>query len=549
MDLQPILNRLKIQDRDTGLIVPWEINWAQQEYIDEFHRQWNANKPVRIIILKARQLGISTATQGIGFSLCFVQPDTHELTIAHEMDSSEHILSMTHRYWDTFDFRDVYSAKYASKKHIEWLETRSSIKVVTAGNTKAGRGRTIRFLHGSEVAFWDDPETLMGGIAQTVPAAPNTAVILESTANGVGNYFYEMWNAAVDGDSDYIPLFFPWWRHPEYTGHHIGLDPVTGPYNEEEEALRHIIPADEYEDRIAWRRWGIRNLTNNDLHLFHQEYPATPEEAFVATGLNVFPVQHLNACFQREQGRKGRLVRDATSRNGIRFQDDVTGPLTIYRWPSSDTDWGQYMIGGDPTGTIRGDFGCMQVVNRRNREQVATYRGRLDPATMAEEMAKLGSYYNTAELAPEVTGPGQVTIGRLIEMEYQPIFRSPWADKLPGILSNSYGWNTTFKTKEWAIGNLLKLIVDGDIVIHDPATFAELRDYVTLQGGGYGPASERGHDDTVMALAIAQIAAAVSTPMAPFGEGTVTPILPKRRATSSQAGDPDFWDTIMHGGI
>lgn len=544
MNLYPLLNRLKIQDRESGLIVPWRINWAQKEYIDEFHRQWNAGRPVRIIILKARQLGISTATQGLGFSLCFVQPNTAELTVAHEMDSSEHILGMTHRYWEEFEFRDLYTPKYASRKHIEWIETGSSIKVITAGGKGGGRSRTIRFLHASEVAFWDDAETLMLGLRQTVPNSPRTAIVLESTANGVGNWFYDTWNAAVDGDNEYVPLFFPWWRHPSYTADAVGVPSGRPPYDDEEDALRHIIPDDEFEQRIGWRRWAVRNLAGGDIHLFHQEYPATPEEAFVASGLNVFPVQHLNACYQRERGRRGRLTRDATARNGIRFQDDSTGPLTVYRWPSKDVDWGRYVIGGDPTGTIRGDFGCMQVINRRNREQVAVFRGRLDPGSMAEEMVKLGSWYNNAELAPEVTGPGQVTIGRLIEMGYEPIFRSPWADKLPGILSQSYGWNTTFKTKEWAVGNLLKLLVDGDLVIHDPATYKEMRDYVTLEGGGYGPASEKGHDDTVMALAIAHIAAVAGTPLSPFGENQVTPLLPKRRASVAQALDPDFWDMV-----
>jgi hypothetical protein len=83
VNLYPILDRLKIQDRETGLICPWDINWAQREYIDEFQRQWNTGKPVRIIVLKARQLGISTATQGMGFGLCFVMPDTQELTVGH----------------------------------------------------------------------------------------------------------------------------------------------------------------------------------------------------------------------------------------------------------------------------------------------------------------------------------------------------------------------------------------------------------------------------------------------------------------------------------
>ena len=82
MNLRPILETLNIQDRDSGLVMPWPINWAQAEYIDEFHTQWNAGKPVRIIVLKARQLGISTASQALGFSLAFAMPDTAELTIA-----------------------------------------------------------------------------------------------------------------------------------------------------------------------------------------------------------------------------------------------------------------------------------------------------------------------------------------------------------------------------------------------------------------------------------------------------------------------------------
>lgn len=548
MNLRPLLNRLKIQDRDTGLVVPWDINWAQQEYIDEFHRQWNQKRPVRIIVLKARQLGISTATQGMGFALCFVKPYTQELTVAHEMDSSEHILGMTHRYWEEFDFHDLYTPKYASRKHIEWVETKSSIKVITAGGKGGGRSRTIRFLHASEVAFWEDAETLMGGLRQTVPNAPGTAIILESTANGVGNYFYEAWNEAVDGENEFVPLFFPWWRHPEYRGSHVRLPEAKGPFDDEEDALRAIIPKDEYADRIAWRRYAIRNLARNDIHLFHQEYPATPEEAFVASGLNVFPVSHLQACYAPEPGMRGRLVRDATMRTGIRFVEDITGSLAVFRRPSKDIDWGQYMIGGDPTGTIRGDMGAMQVVNRRNGEQVATYRGRIDPMSMAEEMAKLGSFYNGAELAPETTGPGQGTIGRLIEMGYQPLFRSPWADKMPGILSNTYGWNTTFKTKEWAIGHLLKLVVDHDIVIHDATTYSELRDYVTLEGGGYGPASGKGHDDTVMSLAIAEIASAVASPLSPFGENQVTPLLPKP-ISAERALDADFWEALTSGGV
>jgi hypothetical protein len=548
VNLRPLLNRLKIQDRDTGLVLPWEINWAQDEFIAEFHNQWNANRPVRIIVLKARQLGISTATQALGFTLGFVMPDTQNLTVAHEMDSSEHLLTMSRRYWDTFDFKELYTPRYASRKHMEWVETGSSIKVITAKNEQAGRGRTIRFMHGSEVAFWENAEILMLGLEQTVPVFKETAIVLESTANGIGNYFYDTWNAAVQGDIDYVPMFFPWWKHPQYHSAHINLQPAEPPFDAEEKSLAALIPADEYKERLGWRRWAIRNLAGNDIHRFHQEYPSTPEEAFVSTGLNVFPVQKLAGVYEKKTGRPGRLVRDTSVRNGVRFQDDITGPLTIYRWPSDNEEWGVYMVGGDPTHTTRGDYACAQVINRRNYEQVAIWRGRVDPMSFAEELAKLGMYYNQAVIASESTGPGYGTIGRLVQMNYPKLYRATWADKNPGAVAQVYGWNTTFKSKEWAIGHLLKLIVDEEISIHDSHTFTELRDYVTLPQGGYGPASDRGHDDTVMSLAIACIASATEPPVDPFGQNPVTPLLPNKRATETQALDPDYWESVINGG-
>lgn len=549
MNLRPLLETLKIQDRDSGLIMPWPINWAQAQYIDEFHEQWNADKPVRIIVLKARQLGISTASQALGFTLAMALKDTAELTIAHDMDSSEHLLTMSQRYWETFAFKPLFTPKYQSRKHLQWEESGSNIRVVTAKNTSAGRGRTIRFLHGSEVAFWEEAQTLMLGLAQTVPVYKNTAILLESTANGIGNYFYDLWNAAMDGNVDYKPMFFPWWKHPQYRASHLKIPHYDlGPLDEEEKNLAALIPDSEYEDRIAWRRWAIVNLCNGDVNQFHQEYPSTPMEAFVSTGVNVFPIGKLNAAYDYEHGRPGRLVRDAREPNGVRFVEDVSGPLVIYRWPSADTDWGVYVAGGDPSGTTRGDYACIQVINRRNLQQVARWRAKVDPLSYADDLAMLAAYYNYALLAPEATGPGYGTIGRLVEMGYPNLYRATHADKMPGIIASNFGWSTTFKSKEWAIGHLLKLIVDGDMTFHDAHTYQELRGYVSLDRGGYGPASEKGHDDTVMSLAIAYIAAATDTPLPPYRGRGGQLILPERSISSTQAIDPEYWEQLAGTG-
>lgn len=535
MNIYPLLDQLHIQDRDTGMVTPWKRNWAQEEYVATFQEQWNLGKPVRIIVLKARQLGISTATGGIMFSLSFVRHNLNSMIVAHEMDSSEHLLGISQRYWDTFPFAPLYTPRYLSKKHLAWVETGSSIKVVTAGNSKAGRSKTIHALHASEVAFWEDPETLMLGLRQTVPNAPHTFIAMESTANGIGNYFYDQWNAAVSGDTEYIPMFFPWWRHPEYTASHMRMTGLLSDMTEEERALTKLGVDD---DHLLWRRWAIPNLAGNDIHKFHQEYPSTPEEAFVSTGYNVFPIQPLSRVYERMEGRRGRLVRDSTAPNGVRFQADITGPFTMFCPPSDDLDWGRYFVGGDPTHTTRGDLACAQVINRRSYEQVGVFRGRVDPGSFAEELAKLGAFYNHATIATEVTGPGYATIGRLIEMDYPHLWRSRWADKNPGIVATTYGWQTTFKTKEWAIGFLLKAIVDADILIHDPITFTEMRDYVALEHGGYGPSSKNGNDDTVMSFAIACIASATDTPVAPYGSDRP----PGRLGiTPDDAMNPDFW--------
>lgn len=511
MDLLPLMRRLKVLTKDLT-VEPLEPNWAQQEFLQAAQQQMEAGKPIRIIVLKARQLGISTITEALMFWLAFLTDSYHGLVMAHENDSSEHLFGMTQRYWETFPFQRLYTPKYLSRKEIAWKETGSSIHVATARNVKTGRGRTIHALHASEVAFWDHPDVLMTGLRQTIPANPSTMIVVESTANGVGNYFHSQWTAAEDGETDFLPLFFPWWKHPEYRASHIGLEVHPLVYDSEEKVLAKMGCDD---DHLIWRRWAIRNLSHNDINQFHQEYPSTPEEAFVSTGSNVFPLAKLRDCYDPSDGLRGRLAREGA---GVRFQADSAGPVTLYAMPSKDRSWGKYIVAGDPTHTTMGDYASAQVINRRTYEQVATWHGRCDPLTFAEELAKLGKFYNDALLTTEIEGPGYGTIGRLVEMDYPNLWRGRWADKSPGKIAETYGWSTTMKRKEWAIGWLLKLVVDGDITIHDKRTFSEMMTFVTLPHGGYGNAEGhgRGHDDTVMALAIACICSSTDGPVGAY---------------------------------
>lgn len=507
MSLMPLVKQLTIRTKDLEL-VPIRPNWAQTEFLHTHDEQVRQGKPVRIVVLKARQLGLSTITNALLFARSFVYEQSHSLVIAHENDASEYLFGMTHLFWETFPYHDLYTPKYISRRELSWKETGSSIRIATARNVKAGRGRTVHALHASEVAFWEHPEETMLGMRQTIPNRPGSMIVLESTANGVGNWFYDVWNAAVSNDVDYVPLFFPWWKHYEYTGSASGLNAPLGALNSDEKLLTKLGVS---EDHLVWRRWAIRNLADNNEDTFRQEYPATPEEAFIASGTNVFPIHKLKEVYEPQRGQRGFLFRGDGGQ--VEFKPDISGPLTIFRLPSSDRDWGKYFVGGDPTHTTFGDNAVAQVINRRTYEQVAIWQGKIDPMSFGEELAKLGTFYNNATISTEIEGPGYATVGRLVEMNYPQLWQARWADKSPGKIADTYGWSTTFKRKEWAVGHLLKLVVDRDITIHHDNTMNEMRNYVTLPQGGYGNAGGRDkHDDCVMALAIACICASTDGP-------------------------------------
>ena len=521
MNFDPFVRRLSIRTKQQT-IERFDPNWAQTQLLQKVNDQYAQGKPIRIVVLKARQLGISTVSEALMFAWVMLHQQTYGLVIAHEIDASEYLLNMTKLYWETFPFKSLYTTKYVSRKELAWEETGSSIRIATAKNMRAGRSRTINAMHGSEIAFWDRPDEMMLGLRQTIPNTAKSMIVLESTANGVGNWFYDTWQAATANETDFEPLFFPWWEHPEYTASAANLKrELLSDLDSDERVLKKIGVDD---DHLVWRRWAVRNLADSNLERFMQEYPSTPEEAFIASGTNVFPVENLKQVYEPKAGVKGFLRRKGRL---VEFLPDRSGPLTIYRKPSGDLSWGKYFIGADPTHTTMGDNACAQVINRRTYEQVAVWNGKIDPMTFAEELAKLGAYYNHATISTEVEGPGYATIGRLVEIDYPHIWRNRWADKSPGKISETMGWSTTWKRKEWAIGWLIKLIADRDMTIHDAKTYDEMRTYVTLPNGGYGPAdgSGRSYDDRVMAMAIACICASTEGPLVgyegPMGDGPV----------------------------
>lgn len=502
--LWPLISRMSIVTKSLDTPTLGEIaNDAQLEVIRRVEDNIRNHKPTRIIILKARQMGLSTIVEAITFALTMMVPRTKALIVSHERDSAEHILSMTQNYYDTFPFKDLFTQKNKAANHLSWDENKSAIRIATAKNVGAGRSQTLHILHGSEVAFWDNAEVLMKGLAQSIPHTPYSFVFLESTANGVGGYFHKAWIEAEAGENDYIPLFFPWWDFPDYKGSKMNLPKLVGELDEEERVVKKLLlqhmDEEEANDRLVWRRWAIPNLCHGDINTFHQEYPTTPEEAFISTGTNVFPLPKLNSVYDPMEGMTGRLVEEGSR---VRFIEDDSGPLKIYVKPSADIEWGKYVVVGDPTRTTVGDYAAVQVLHRRTWEQVAVFRSKCDPVTFGDEIVRIGRYYNNALVNCEIEGPGYATISRVLSLNYPYVWENQLAYRYPVYTGSKYGWSSTWKTKQEAVGNLIKVVTDQDIVLHDRKTYEEMRNYVT-DGKGFGNSDAEQHDDTVTSLAIA----------------------------------------------
>ena len=279
---------LKIRTKD-GNIVPFEWNDAQRLLHSKLEDQLADKGYVRAIVLKGRQQGCSTYCGARFYKRVVTGVGKRCMILTHLDAATQNLFGMTKTFYEMSDPVLLPEVKTNSGTELNFAKLRSGYKVATAGSKNAGRSDTIQYLLGSEVAFWPNAEQIMAGLGQTVPMTPGSEVILESTANGIGTLFHRMWVSAVAGKSDYIAVFIPWFIQSEY--------------RREPPADYEPLPEDmEYGeafgldlDQIYWRRMKIENDFTGDADWFDQEYPATPDMAFLRVGhkalINTLKVQ------------------------------------------------------------------------------------------------------------------------------------------------------------------------------------------------------------------------------------------------------------------
>src|SRR5438105_2663902 len=271
----------------SGTIVPLVFNRAQRHIHERIEAQRAATGKVRALILKGRQQGCSSYVAARFYHRTTRTGGLRTFILTHEDAATQNLFEIVERYHDNCPDHLRPSTGAANAKELFFDKLDSGYKVGTAGTKGVGRSSTIQLFHGSEVAFWPFADTHAAGILQAVPDAPGTEVILESTANGMGNFFHQTWRDAEAGKNDYIAIFVTWYWQEEYRGPvGAGLKPAPteASSNDEEREYAQICGLDDAQR--AWRRQKIAEL--KDAALFRQEYPSNAAEAFQLSGHDSF---------------------------------------------------------------------------------------------------------------------------------------------------------------------------------------------------------------------------------------------------------------------
>lgn len=470
---------LKIRDKQ-GDVRALELNAAQ--------RKFNAECGRKNIILKARQLGMTTWVSASFLINTITRPGTLSVQVAHDQDSAEQIFKIVRRMVENLppSVQQAVRVSRANVRQIVFAGLDSEFRVETAADANAGRGLTIQNLHCSEVSRWpgNAEETLASLRAAVVPGGEIT---LESTANGAWGAFYREWqNAEANG---YVRHFFPWWTEPAYrvevsTNDDIDVESERGASASEASGCLEGGIALNDEERDLCAKWGLdaaqiafrRQVKREFGKRASEEFAEDAESCFLATGECVFDVERLDTRIAE--------VGEAVERRDA-------GRLEIY-WPAQSGR--EYLLGVDSAGGgSEGDLSCIEVLERATGMQCAEWYGRCSLAELARKTAELGREYNRAEIAVERNNHGHGVLAHLqISEKYERLYCE----------GGNPGWTTNLLTRPRMIERVMNLVEGSPELIWSKRLLRECRTFVRHEDGRMAAAVGE-HDDAVMALGIA----------------------------------------------
>jgi hypothetical protein len=538
---------IKIIDKNM-IQVPLIHNEVQKVINQTVIEMRTEGKPVRIIVLKARQEGVSTNEQGRMLWNTATKKNSTGLIIAQDDDTCTVIFNKAKYMYDNLP-EPVKPLKRASnaKELIFDRPTHyrgamkglnSRIRVQVAGRVSIGRGDTIKYVHISEFAYWEapkgkEPKKQLAGILQAVPNNPDTEVVIESTANGY-NDFKDLWDDACAGKNEWKPLFFPWHVYKEYqmecTDEEFKkivaeLDSKVIEYlfgKTNKDGSKTIGIADVFnltKEQIKWYIWKLKNACNSDLNMMKQENPSNPDEAFIQSGSPVFDnekienrIAQLERVYKQKPYKRGYFsfkwrdpdIKDIPLMDTIRWVDDKNGCIRIYEDPKPGYP---YTLGGDTKGE-GSDFFAGTARNNNTGIRAAVLHGQMDSKYYTGQMQCLGYHYNTALISIE-TNFNTYPIELLSDWHYPRQYQREKVDTFTGERKKSYGWKTDGNTRPLIIEREITLINEN---IDKFTDIDMLRECLTFVNGSTRPDAMVGkHDDILFSDMISEAAESQQT--------------------------------------
>ena len=533
--------KVRIKPKGGGPDVNFRLNYPQRQLIEELEKMRRAGEPIRLVLLKARQWGASTAVQVyIGWLQLVHAKGLNSLIIAHQRVATDEIKDMYDRMIrnygrqddeDPDDFKSEFTLKHVGGTGVNFRipDRDCKIKLGTAEKPHAVRGGDYNLIHLSEVGLWrttpgNSPEEIVRAATSGVLLKANTLIVLESTANGVGTYFHNEYLSAREGTSQFKALFVPWFHIKEYT---LPIDDPDEFIRDLRERREDSVRTERSESgTYLWSLWlegatleGIKWYVEErkkytDHASMASEYPSTDEEAFANSGERVFSTEGV------ERLRGG--VRDDCLTGEIgadgKFYEECKGRLKVWRHPQRDAEgmtWQRrYMAVVDVGGrSDRADWSVVAVFDRgvcgKPPEVVAQWRGHVDFDLLAQIAARIAGWYCNALLVVEsntleahdsdrdVDGDSSPAVTDFLQRIYPNLYRRA----SEGGRRKKVGFHTNRHTKPMVIGTLVRAVREGEYVERDKDALTEYMQYERKPNGAYG-ACRGCHDDILMTRAI-----------------------------------------------
>jgi hypothetical protein len=489
---------MKVKKREGGTLVPFHLKLVQQQIIERLHQ--NTGRLRKILILKSRRLGSSTGIAGYFLHKILFTPHLRGMVVAHRGPDAAVLFSIYERFYEHIPdsiagvpLKPKRTGSRGNKMQFHGID--SALEVSSASTPEAGRGGDAQLIHLSEVAFYPDPEFYLGALLPQIPLTGNCKLVLESTADGPAGFFYDVWkrSATEDITEGYETLFFPWFVDADFR---LDYAIEREEWNDEECMLNERFGVDGHQ--LAWLRDVEETICFGNERMRRREYPSTPEDAFSSVEHELWDAQLIMGVYHKMPPEWEGLVDD----RGIRKAK--SGPLKVWQKPQEGQ---RYVIGADPAGGFEnGDWSVAMVFHVHKQAgswpvQVASLAVKEDPVTFAKTLSILGHYYNIALLAVEVTGLGRGTQTALQNVYYYPdLHRWIPFDRYKSN-SDTWGWETTWKSKQVMIGLTDWLLRTQHVILRDPELVEELMFFRQIAGTDQFEGA-RG-DDRVMAFMIA----------------------------------------------